>query len=534
MHVEVRESIAERGKRDLFFLSKEILGYDKMVEHVHGPVCRFFVHKEPRLPIERQSKRKNRALFDPRGHFKTSIDIGDTVQWILCFPNIRILMMSGTKDLTKRLVAEVAFHFEQNRLMREIYPEYCSTDHVLHTAGEFTVPNRTQFWREPTVSIATIDSVKAGGHYNLRKGDDVVNEDNSKNPEQLRETIADWKATRPLVPRGYSDFIDTRYDFSDAGGDIIESNPPTGAIDSLEGFGQPGMWHGQDWDIFVRACWKTDEQGRKTLLFPEEHCTDEDWEAQKENLDAIQREDPYLFSAQYMNNPSPLGTASFARQQLVEQTIARSLIPANCTLFMAWYLGFNPDDSTDPACGIVGGFSPEGALYIIDCFRGVWNTDKIIDCTLVAHRKWCLRRIGYDDRNGPVLIAPGIECKMREQRTYLPIEYLPVAHNAEMKRKSVEALVPLLATKKLFFSVDLPHYDQMLLEFTRFGKYKYCGIPFGVAALAQHYRSAYQRMLNNAEQEPVGEIAGLTQFGMFSDLQSNAEDCQELSAGIVG
>jgi hypothetical protein len=504
----------------------------KLVEHVHKPVCDFFVRKDPSLPLKKQSKRKNRALFDPRGHLKTTIDIADMVQWALCFPNIRIILMSGTKAFAKRMVDEWAFHFEKNRMMREIYPEYC-TGLIYGEKGEVTLPNRTRFWREPTLSTASADTVKASGHYDLRKGDDVVNEDNSKNIVQLKETTNDWKATRPLVPGGYSDFIDTRYDFSDCGGDIIEANPPVGRPTDLNGFGQ--MWHGKDWDIFIRACWKLDANNKKTLLFPEEHCTDEDFDGEKENLDAIQREDPGIFSCQYLNNPSPMGTQSFSREKLIENTLLRSMIPSNSMCFMAWYLGFNPEDASDPAVGIVGAFSPDGSLHIIDCYRGLWSTDKIIDCTFTAHRKWCLRKIGFNAKNGPILIGPGIESKMKDQRIYLPVEYLPVPQNVELRRQSVEALVPLLTSKKLFLSADLPYYDQTLVEFTRFPKYRYAGIPFAIATLAQHYRSAYARMLSNiGQQEPLGEVHGIQHVGMFSDMQSSADDCQELSAGIVG
>jgi hypothetical protein len=202
---------------------------------------------------------------------------------------------------------------------------------------------------------------------------------------------------------------------------------------------------------------------------------------------------------------------------------------------MAWYLGFNPEDASDPAVGIVGAFSPDGSLHIIDCYRGLWSTDKIIDCTFTAHRKWCLRKIGFNAKNGPILIGPGIESKMKDQRIYLPVEYLPVPQNVELRRQSVEALVPLLTSKKLFLSADLPYYDQTLVEFTRFPKYRYAGIPFAIATLAQHYRSAYARMLSNiGQQEPLGEVHGIQHVGMFSDMQSSADDCQELSAGIVG
>jgi hypothetical protein len=534
--LDIRETAADRGKRDLFYLAKAILGYSKLDANVHGPVCDFFVKKDPNKPFGEQSRKKNRALFDPRGHYKTSLTIADIIQWMLCFPNITEVLMSGTQTLTKRVVKEMKWHFLQNTKFREIYPEYCPSDNSTRWGlqAEFSVENRTENRREPTISIATVDSVKAGSHYDLRYGDDIVNEENSKTKEQLQQTIIDWKHTRPLVnPGGYTQYTGTRYDWSDNGGEIIETNPPTGPVDNLDGFGF--CYEGADWNVFARGCWKMDETGKRTLLFPKQFRTDEEDDPNKENLSAIQREDPYLFSCQYLNNPAPTGTQNFPRELLLERTVLRTQIPSSVALFMAWYLGFNPDDSTDPAVGIVGGFSPDGALYIIDCFRGLWSTDRVIEGIFTAHKKWYLRKIGLDDKNGPILLGPGLDSKMREHRVYLPVEYLSVKQAEDMRLKSVEALVPLLTSGKMFFSADLPFYDQMLLEFTRFGKYKYAGIPYAVGMLAQHFRSAYQRMLNQvAQSDPIGEQTGAVHFGMFHDMQTNAEDCQELSAGLVG
>jgi hypothetical protein len=535
---EVRDTIAERGKRDLFFLAKHILGYSKMEEAVHGPVCDFFVKKNPNRPFGLQSRKKNRALFDPRGHFKTSISIADTIQWILCFPNITYLKMSGTQTLTKRVVQEMKWHFEQNQVFREVYPEFCPNDDVTRWGlqSEFTVPNRAENRREPTVSIATVDSVKAGSHYDIRDGDDIVNEENSKTKEQLQQTVIDWKHTRPLVnPGGYTQYTGTRYDWSDNGGEIIETNPPLdpAKVDSLGGFGF--CYEGSDWNIFARGCWKMDEQGKHILLFPQQFRTDAEDDPERENLSAIQREDPYLFSCQYLNNPAPTGTQNFPRELLLERTMLRANIPPSVTLFMCWYLGFNPEDSTDPAVGIVGGFSPDGALYIVDCYRGLWSTDRVIEGIFAGHKKWYLRKIGLDDKSGPILLGPGLESKMREHRVYLPVEYLPIKQAADMRLKSVEALVPLLTSGKMFFSADMPCYDQMLLEFTRFGKYKYAGIPYAIAMLAGSFRGAYERMMNQVSQaDPIGEVVGAGHFGMFDDLNSSTEDCQELSGGLVG
>ncbi|GAC1687222.1 MAG: hypothetical protein PVS2B2_26120 [Candidatus Acidiferrum sp.] len=507
-----------------------------MEPEVHGPVCDFFVKKDPLKPFGLQSRKKNRALFDPRGHYKTSISIGDTIQWILCFPDITYLKMSGTQNLTKRVVHEMKTHFEQNEVFREVYPEYCPSDDVTRWGlqSEFTVPLRTANRREPTVSIATVDSVKAGSHYDIRDGDDIVNEENSKTKEQLAQTVIDWKHTRPLVnPGGYTQYTGTRYDWSDNGGEIIETNPPVGEVDTLNGFGY--RYEGADWNIFARGCWKMDESGKKQLLFPQQFRTDDEDDPERENLSAMQREDPYLFSCQYLNNPAPTGTQNFPRELLLERTVLRANIPPSVTLFMTWYLGFNADDSTDPAVGIVGGFGPDGSIYIIDCYRGLWSTDRMIEAIFSGHKKWCLRKIGIDDKNGPILLGPGLEAKMRENRMYLPMEYLPVKSSEDMKIKSVEALVPLLVSGKLFFSADMPCYDQMLLEFTRFGKYKHAGIPYAIAMLASNFRGAYERIMNQASQsDPIGEITVANHYGMFSDLQGNQEDSQEISAGLVG
>lgn len=532
---EVLATIAERGKRDLFFLAKEILGYRDMEESVHGPVCRFFVQKDPSKPFGEQSRRKNRALFDPRSHYKTSLTIADTIQWILCFPNITYLKMSGSERLTMRIVQEMKQHFEQNSVFREVYPDYCPPDGITKwgQAASFIVPNRTVFRREPTVSMSTVDSVKASAHYDIRDGDDIVNEDNSRTKTSLQQTIIDWKHTRPLVnPGGYTQFTDTRYDFSDCGGDIIESNPPIGPVDDLDGFGF--SYEGTDWNIFCRQCWKSTENGR-VMLFPQKFRGDEEDNPNKENLDAIQREDPYLFSCQYLNNPAPSGTQSFPRDLLLQQTILRSNIPANVTLFMAWYLGFNANDLTDPAVGVIGGFSPEGTMYVVDCFRGLWSTERIIDAIFTAHRKWYLRRIGLDDKNGPILLGPGLESKMREHRMFLPVEYLPIKNAQDLWMKSVEALVPLLMSGRLYFAADMPCYDQMLLELTRFGKYKYAGIPRAIAVIAQHFRGAYERMMNQTAQvEPADVNVAAQHYGMFDDMATNVDDSQELSAGLVG
>jgi hypothetical protein len=47
------------------------------------------------------------------------------IQWILNYPNIRILLSSGTGDQVHGFLKEIKGHFQFNDILRWLYPEYC-------------------------------------------------------------------------------------------------------------------------------------------------------------------------------------------------------------------------------------------------------------------------------------------------------------------------------------------------------------------------------------------------------------------------
>src|SRR5271166_772147 len=522
MRAEVRPTVAERGKRDLFFLCKTILGYPDIDKDVHGPVCDFFVHKDPSKPIGKQDRVKNRLLLDPRGHLKTTINLADDIQWMLCFPDIRLLLMSGSYKLSQEKLAIARGHFMKNKDFRAVYPEYCPPlDGEWGTLNAFTLPNRVStFLGEPTMSIATMDSAKAGSHYDGRDGDDLINEVNSQNREQLMKIGYQWRMSKPLLnPGGYSKLVGTRYDFSDEYGEIIEK-------------------HSKDWKIFCRACWEIDHLGNKTVLFPKKFCLDGEEAPEKENLDSLQRDDPAIFACQYLNNPLATGSQLFPLKMLTEHTIPRADIPSDLILFMTWFLGFDPKAiGNEPRVGIVGGFSETGNLYIIDAYRGIWSSHNTIEAVIHALRKWPIRRIGLGETESAVLLAPGLEAKAREVGFPLPVDWLPVKRNMESRIKSVESLQSLFMMNKVWFNADMPHLDHLFNEFSRFPKYKYSQIPEAVAMLSQHYRGSSQELQNpNLYENP--EIVVSCVHSMFGDLQQQ-RDAEgygdgELGGGLVG
>ena len=114
----------ERGKRDLWFLASKILNrvYPDLVESLHKPMCEFFIQKNPAKIWLLQDTAKNRLLLAPRGHFKTTINLCDTIQWMLAFPDVTIVLFSGTQELTARMVDEIKQHFLMNGDFREMFP----------------------------------------------------------------------------------------------------------------------------------------------------------------------------------------------------------------------------------------------------------------------------------------------------------------------------------------------------------------------------------------------------------------------------
>lgn len=507
MAVEVRETIADIGKRDLFTLAKVILGYDLLIERVHRPVCDHFVQKDPYKAFTDQDICKSRLLLDPRGHFKTSIAIADNIQWMLNFPNITILKVSGTQQLTQRIVGEMKDHFLTNSRFRQVYPDFVPQEgKEFGNMSCFTIPARTGIIREPTISIATIESVKAGSHYWLIDGDDVVNEVNSLNREQLQATITRWNHIRPLLnPGGYRQLEGTRYDWSDLYGDVIERNK--GA-----------------WKIFERSCWTEKENGEKDLLFPERFTLAE--------LEQIRSEDPYLFSCQYLQKPQRTEEEHFPMAALMSHTVQTQLIPSNLTQFLVFDLAFTSNKLSDYTVGVFGGYDQNGGLWVFDIMRGRWSPYTIIDMIIHGYRRWSVQRVGIEDAAGSELLLPGLDAKCRELSISVPVDWIPMGRrksSPDATRRRVESLSSLLKENKLWFNASMPFLKDMYMELHRFPNYKNDDIAVAISLLLWYRDKIGMDTASMFQGEPEIASLGYTQF-----IPGESEEDERLSAGLVG
>ncbi len=498
-----RHQIREKAKRDLFFLATVVLGYD-FVREVHQPLFDVYVQKDPTKPLHEQDTIKQRLILDSRGTFKTTSDIVDIIQWILCFPDIRILIMSGTRELASRMLKECQSHFLQNDVFRGLFPEYCPHKDEGFASEEFTVPNRTKkHLREPTVSISTIESVKAGMHYDVIKCDDLVNETNVTTRQQIEKTIEAFHYTTPILdPGGYRDVIGTRYDFSDLYGTIIDSRSP-------------------EWKIFIRPVWRKRRDGTVDIIFKRRLTRDGRLIGfNQEILEQIQRENPRLFNCQYLNNPLPTDSAYFTPELIFSHTLPFTQIPKDVRRFIAWDIAPTANYQSDYTVGAVGAYDELGRLFVIEILRGKFQPSQLVELIIGSNIRWKPIRLGIEDANGARLLDPALQARARELRTYLPIEWIPSSPK-DKKPARIGSLQSLLKQDKLFFSANCSERDALLEEFCKWPAFKHDDIPDAISRLLYFQNRVEHKFADNEVEQTIIEPS----FSLYGN---------ELGAGIIG
>ena len=186
-------------------------------------------------------------LLWPRGGAKSTFDHVDTIQWILCFPAIRILYLTAEKSLAEGFLSEIKGHFyikEDPTWMMLFWPEFCVEENKAGAANEFTCPvyaSKKTGRKEPTVYASSVGKNKAGWRYELIKADDAVSDTNSETSLLCSKISNALMLAEKLLALGgfFVDFIGTRYADEDHYG-VLLSEKRRG------GYYYRGSWVGAD------------------------------------------------------------------------------------------------------------------------------------------------------------------------------------------------------------------------------------------------------------------------------------------------
>ena len=429
----------------------------------HRAICdRHFVRKNPAYSIAEQDHRKQRLLLFPRNHFKTTIDICDIVQWILCFPDIRVLIASGTRDNAMKMLQAVKAHFQYNEVLRTFFPELCPNAKKAEDFGTkeaFTCPARKKrFLREPTVSIASPDSTVAGMHYDVVKFDDLVNETNSRTAEGIKQVIQWYKLTNPLLePYGYRDVIGTPYDYSDLSGEILGTTwYKDRSIAELH----------NGYLVTLSPCY---EEDGVTPIFPERYT--------KEKLDQERSEmGTFYFSAQMLCRPVPGDAVHFPRELLEKAEVAKKDLPANRVYFTTFDLAISQASDADQTAIVtcsVG--TPEGYrsphIYVEHILVGHLKPLEVCEKLYQVYRQFRPFQIRTEQVGFARLLEPIVRAEAQRQKAFLPLVWIPRDTNVA-KQARIAGLQPWLERGELHIVRECPNKEELILQLTRFPKYR--------------------------------------------------------------
>lgn len=465
--------IAQRCRWDLFYLAKEILGYDLMETAVHGDVCTYTealyqAHPDDWIPpeekeglgLEDQFKHGNTnlLLLLPRGSFKSSVvTISFALQNTLNDPNIRILIDSETFSKSKAFLAEIKGHLESNEPFREIFqtihgvlPNEGRKKELLWSDSQVNLACRSKPRKEPTFSCAGIDVTKNGMHYDLIIFDDLHSENNVTNKEQIDKVKDHWRLSYSLLDPGKPMIIiGTRWHFDDLYQLILDE-------------------HREEFNILVRRAILDDG----TAWFPSRLPLSELTKIRNKQGSAH-------FSRQYMNEPIDDETATFKHKDFIRKKWSEIAdIPIN------WYMAIDPSykgEYSDFAAFVVAGMDYQRNIYIKHITRAKYTYSDIINETFRLNNLFWPKTIALETVGAQKSIMYEFTNEQKRRGTWLPIQ--EVKQRTISKEERIRALAPFYEYGHMFHISECPQLDELEYELLKFPSGKHDDVADALATI---------------------------------------------------
>lgn len=504
--VPLSQEVRRRSRSDLFWLVRYFLwgtnpaGADKPISEnkisreEYQIVCDFFVKKNSNKTIAEQDEYKNRLLLWPRGGFKSTIDVCDAVQWILNFPDIRILFLTGVDDLAIGFVDELKGHFvrkdSEHTLMSLFFPEFCVSERDLNKGNqfEFTCP----LWlaknirrKEPTVLASSVGSTKSGLHFEVIKADDAVCDKNTESPEQCQTVSKKIFLSKKLLRAGgyYFDLIGTRYADEDHYGVLLDKN--VGDIRTT-----------------TYPCWEYTENpttsfkiiiGRAIVIKPEliqkakvEGKPMGYKEAGPEGCDLLLPvvmpypwllrefvENEETFEGQLNQNPRSASFTVFERAALVLNTVQFTELPSRGPVSQVWDFAFSKKKGRDycTACSAI--WNDKGQFFVHDLIRRRFTPTELAKAVVSFAQKYRPFVVGIENSGGSKFLEPALRSEaLKTNDPYIiallgRIDWIVADTQKDAKKIRMAALHPWLIDGKMKFVSHLPYLSILYTEFEK-------------------------------------------------------------------
>lgn len=500
-------------RTDLLYLCHEVLGYRDISRAVHGPILDALQHfpgarefhrtvgdfgkamqgkvlweplcqMEHLPPNEGFLQSRDTQILYPRGHLKSSlVTLAHSIQWILNYPNVRLLFTTATETLVTGFIIEIRSHFIQNEQLRQLFPECCPQAKdgkipELGNLGGFTCPARDNAnkklgpgGKEPTVLASTVGSAITGYHGDVFFNDDLVEKINSGSQNGIDEVIRHFGSMWDMLEKynsredgvplhGWQYTTGTPWDFSDlyqVRRNYQEEIKAKGLAETV--------------NMVIRSAAPNWPDG--PFLWPERMG--------KEALRAIEADPsrgPAQLAAQYLMNPIVAGQGLISDVSQIIWTphaIMEQLLP-RMTLYAALDLagmdqGAKGSDN-DYTCLTVGGFA-NARLYVPFMLHGRPPVEEVIEWIFRVFQRFPqIVKFKIEKEAHARVLLPFLKREMSQRNIWIPIEATP-RNNQQSKEQKIRALRPWFQDGLLRFSDDLPYRTALEMEVKGFPKFRH-------------------------------------------------------------
>ena len=508
------------AQTNLYFLCHLLESYNSTTVNTHEEICNsFFVPKDPTFITfdhfaDQYPDLKQRMLLVPRGGFKSSLNMADCVQWIICFPAITIAILTGVLRLAVDFVGEVKAHFTytengtdskgkalygvrqimdkqtgewSDSLFQVLFPEHCLSP-IEGNQLEFQTPAAEEK-KEPSVRAASIDQAIAGSHFNVLKLDDVVTNENTKTETRIKDTNKQISINNGLLnPNGFYDVIGTWYDEKDYYGVTIKKiekrAKDEGMLGSIQGTVDSGRFNANlSFKIYLRACWwptlaaekagKIEEEMTKqdwVLWFPERLSYEFLTNKQKDDSDLDDEDgDTGYFAIKYLNNPRKANRVKFAKELLERRTIPHTQFPGQGIVVTTVDTAYSTKSWADYTV-IITSMIYGGRFYIVNMVRGRFNEYELPKIIANVAYKWKPRRIAIEDSVGVKWMSRELRREMDNLKISVPVEFVSLGLGSKLRSKQLKAkpVLRLLGDERMYFLNSCEGLNEIYEELTKF------------------------------------------------------------------
>ena len=483
---EAREDGRRVTQNNLLALSW-VLGYTLIDPVVHHDALAFFPPKNPSLTLDEWIDESNLhykrigSLLLPRGVYKTTINVGNCAQLLICWPlTVAIMLMCGRSDLAFDLVAQVGSFFYKPKhaaptLFQALWPELC-VDRRPDAEDGFTTALRQTEPKilEPAIWGESIEAGTSGYHPNILISDDIHNNRNSRTFEARAGIVKKYKlAKKVLLPVGSEIRIGTIY----GSGDLFTDEILTSRPGSLRRFLKPAMK--------LKSGERLDQNGFPDesdieLFFPTILSYDflrTEYESGFES-----------FATQYLLDEYGANEVVFSQDQMLAAMVEETAIPLEGQTIIHWRMPCQKRGWNTAACAV--GQMHRNRCYIVEAFEGHYKPSVLAKLLINTARKYHVHRVTIEDSPGARLMSSAIGNYALTTGWNVGIDWIGRGEEGEedtgerdLRIRNIEAV---LSNGRLFFFAGMKQLKPLMLEFTQYAMLPNNALPDVVARVVDH------------------------------------------------